>query len=106
MAITVNSATLTHGQTSAPGRWVKLNVDLDNSYPTGGYDVSDQLENGTVRYSESVFAYDGSVLNLLKVDESGMLVAYVVTNGEQGAEVAATTDLSGVTGKEINVWVD
>ena len=106
MAITVNSATLSHGLTKAPGRWVKLNVDLDAAYPTGGYDVSGSLANGTVRYSESVFAYDGAVLNLLKVDANGMLVAYVVTNGEQGAQVANGVDLSGITGKEINVWVD
>lgn len=106
MAITINSAALTHAQTSPPGRWVKLNVDLDNSYPTGGYDISGQLEHGTVRYCESVFAYDGSALNLLKIDENGMLVAYAVTNGAQGAERTAATDLSGITGIEINCWVD
>lgn len=106
MAITVNSATLTHGQTSAPGRWAKLNVDLDDSYPTGGYDISDQLENGTVRHSEWVLAYDGAALNYLKVDASGMLKAYAVTNGAQGAERADETDLSGITGVEINVWID
>ena len=106
MAITVNSATLTSAQTKAPSRWAKLNVDLDAAYPTGGYDISDQLENGTVRYSESVFAYDGSVLNILKVDENGMLKAYVATNGEQGAEVANGVDLSGITGKEINVFCE
>lgn len=106
MAITINSATLTSGQTKAPSRWAKLNVDLDASYPTGGYDVSDQLEQGTVRYSESVFAYDGSVLNLLKVDSSGMLKAYVVTNGAQGAEVANGTNLAAITGVEINVFCE
>jgi hypothetical protein len=107
MAITINSATLTSGQTKAPSRWVKLNVDLDDSYPTGGYDVSDQLEGGTVRYSETVHADDGSALVFLKVSTAGMLMAYAPSaNGGVGAEKANESDLSAIASVEINVYTE
>jgi len=107
MAITVNSATLSHGMTSAPGRWCKLNVDLDSSYPTGGYDISSSLEGGTVRMSETVLADDGTTLIFLKVASTGKLMAYAPsTNGGVGAEKANASDLSAITGAEISVWVD
>jgi len=106
MAITINSNAKSHRTTKAPGYWVKLNVDLDSSYPNpDGYDVSDQLDGGTVKYSETVGSDNGTVLRFVKVDSSGVLRAYAAsTNGAVGAQVANGTDVSGHTGIEISVW--
>ena len=98
MAITVNSVALSNGMPSAPLRFIKLDVDLDASYPAGGYDVSDQLEGGTVVSSPTVPHYDGADLRWFKVTAAGMLVSLETANGAPGAETADTTDVSGHTG--------
>lgn len=102
MAITINSASPSGGQPSAPLRVVVLDVDLDNSYPAGGYDVSDQLEGGTVRAAERILDYDGSTLRWLTVLPTGKVAALVNTNGAPGADTSPTTDVSGHAG--VQLW--
>ena len=106
MTITVNSAVLSSGQPSAPRRVVVLNVDLDNSYPTGGYDVSDQLAGGTPVFSETVIDYDGSALRYLKLAADGKVQAFVQTDGAPGIEVGNGVDVSGHTGVVINAFTE
>jgi len=98
MAITINSASLSNGMPSAPLRAVKIDADLDASYPDGGYDVSDQLEDGTVVSSPWVPHYDGSALRWFRVGADGKLHAHASTNAAPGAEEAGTTNLAGHTG--------
>ena len=98
MAITVNSASLSNGMPSAPLRVVKINVDLDTSYPTGGYDISDQLEGGTVVSSPTVPHYNGAALRWFKVSAAGKVQGFVNTSGAPGVEVTAAVNLSGHTG--------
>jgi hypothetical protein len=106
MAITINSNAKSQRTTKGPGYWVTLDVDLDSSYPNpAGYDVSDQLGGGTVKYSEVVAMDDGSTLRFAHIGSDGTLHAYAAsTNGAKGAEVANGTDLSGYTGVAISVW--
>jgi hypothetical protein len=97
MAITINSAALSTGQPSAPVRHAKINVSLDASYPTGGYDITSQLGGGTVVSSPTVPHYDGAALRWFKVTSAGKVISYVNTSGAPGAETGAATNLSGHT---------
>ena len=101
MAITVNSVTSTNAMPSAPQRLTKLDIAMDNSYPTNGESVAASLPDGaTVKWSETVPNYDGSALRWFRIEMvSGVarIKAYVSTGGAPGAEVANTTDLSGHT---------
>jgi hypothetical protein len=102
MAITVNSAGNSNGMPTAPQRVTVVNVDLDNSYPTGGYDITASLPDGvTVTWSETVIHYDASALRYLKVTGTGFVQAFVQTDGAPGVEVTAAVDVSGHTGVSI-----
>lgn len=105
MTITVNSAVLSSGQPSAPLRAVKINVDLDASSPAGGYDISSQLEGGTVVHGTHQLDYDGSALRWLQIGTDNKVHAFADTNGAPGTELAGTTDLSGHTGVELFCFV-
>ena len=112
MAITVNSvapsfATENQNEPSALFATVRVNVDLDTSYPTGGYDLSANLPGVTVRACAYVPHYDGAALRWFRVEDSSgtpKLVGYVNTSGAPGAQVAGTTDLHGHTGLELDVF--
>lgn len=99
MPITVNSTGASHGQTQAPLRVVELDVDLDNSYPTGGYPVTTSLPAGsTVVGSPRQSASDGTTPILLKLTSASAGVTTVQAFVEAtGAEVANATDLSAYT---------
>jgi len=107
MPITVNSLGNSGGQPSAPLRAVELDVDLDNSYPTGGYDVTADLPDGsTLRWSPRVQVSDGTtpiLLALVQVGTSIFVQAFVEATG---AEVANTTDLSAYTGVKVGGMVE
>lgn len=105
MAITINSAVLSNGQPSAPLRAVKVDVDLDASSPAGGYDISDQLQGGTVVHGDAHLDYDGAALRWLQIGTDNKVHAYANTNGAKGAEEAGATDLSGHTGVELFCFV-
>jgi len=107
MAITINTAAASNGQPSAPLRAHTLDVDLDNSYPTGGYDVSDQLEGGTVVWSETVKDTNGAAARFFKVSAAGLLQSFDASAQDTpGAETANTTDLSAYTGLQVTVLAE
>ncbi len=106
MAITVNSSSASSGQPSAPLRLVTINVDLDASYPAGGYDVNAQIgQNETVvgQFFQSFFA--AATLRWYKVNSFGFVQAFANNSGAPGAEVAGSTDLSATTGLELTAVV-
>jgi hypothetical protein len=41
MSLTLDSAAMVRGQASSPTHYVAGQIDLDASYPTGGYDLAD-----------------------------------------------------------------
>lgn len=106
MAITVNSKSLSNGQPSAPLRAVTVNVDLDNSYPAGGYDISDQLEGGQVVHSIPLLHFDSSALRWLEVGTDNKVKCFVNTSGAKGVETSGATDVSGHTGVELRCFVE
>ena len=106
MTITVNSAVPSTGQPSAPLRVVSIDVDLDASYPAGGYDVNAQLgQNETVvgQFFQPFFA--AATLRWYKVNGLGFVQAFADDNGAPGAEVAGSTDLSATTGLQLTAIV-
>lgn len=104
MAITVNSVARGNGMPSAPQRIQNLNVDLDNSYPAGGYSISSSLKGGTVVWSETKPHYNGAVLRWFRVNPAtSKLQAFADDNGAPGAETAPAADLSAHTGLEVAV---
>ena len=108
MAIVVNSSSESLGHTSAPKRSVELNVDLDDSYPTGGYDVTASLPQGaTVVWSPKQPLDNGTAQtwNGHLVTTSGVtkLVVYVAATG---AEVADEFDLALVTDQQVGALTE
>ncbi len=105
MAATVNSVAPSTGQPSAPQRVSKINVDADNSYPTGGYDISADLP-GTVTASETVQVNLGATQRHLRVTTAGFLQIFANDGGSVGAEIGNGTDLSAVVGVDLNIWTE
>lgn len=100
MAVTINSNSRSNGMPSAPFRAQTINVTMDNSYPTGGEDVSATLQGGTAIACPFVPDYNGATLRWFRVENVGgvaRLKAYADSNGNPGAEVANATDLSAHT---------
>lgn len=103
MAITVNSNPGSIAQPSAPQVLRVLNVDLDASYPTGGYDIAPSLLGGTIIWSETVAVLD-TVLKFVKVNRAtNKLQVFVDASGAPGAEAAGSSDQSGIVGLEVAV---
>lgn len=108
MAITINSTvnpSVSPGenssQPSAPLQAAEVNVDLDNSYPAGGYDLSASFSGAVVVQSQVVPHYDGTELRWFKVyNDSGTpkLMALDTANGAPGAETTPADDMTGHTG--------
>lgn len=105
MAITVNSAPKTNAMASAVVAFGKINVDLDTSYPDGGYDVSADLPGGsTLFWSETIKVYDATntAIVYVQVDIASKKVkVFQETNGAKGAEVSAAYDCTSLVGLEI-----
>jgi hypothetical protein len=101
MAITVNSAGVSHGMPSAPLRATSVNVDLDNSYPEGGYEIV-ALRGQTVVHSDFVPHYDAAELRWFRLENPSdgvvNLVAYDTANGAPGTETDAGDDMTGHAG--------
>jgi len=107
MAITINSAAPSNAMPSAPFRAHRLNVDLDASYPIGGYDVSDQLEGGTVVWAETVKDTNGTAARFFKISDGGLLQSFDASAEDTpGAETSDATDLSGYTSLEIAAFTE
>jgi len=103
MAITVNSTSNSNGQPSAPLRVAVVDVTLDNSYPAGGYDISDDLPDGaSIVHSPFVPDYDGAALRWLKISATKTVQVFADNNGSPGSEVAGATDVSGHTTVELS----
>jgi hypothetical protein len=109
MALTYNTDAAVQSAKVAQANFiVTLTIDLDDSYPSGGYDLSGivaalqgQVENTyTVLHVAALpdgtydFHYD-SVNNKLLVFVSAT-----------GAEVAGSVDLQAVTGVQLTVWAE
>jgi hypothetical protein len=104
MAIIVNSVSSTNAMPSAPQRLTVINVDMDASYPTGGESIVASLPDGaTVKWSETVGAYNGTVKRWFRVSAAGKIQAFADTNGVVGAEASAAADLSLYVGVSIAV---
>jgi len=106
MALTINSTTPSTGQPSAPARLISVNVTPDNSYPTGGYDLSVQLAGGTVIDSELRPVLDGATLRWARISSAGKLQFFADATGSPGAEVANATDLSAIAAFSVWAFVD
>lgn len=104
MAITINSVSRGHGQTQAPRRVIVVNVDLDNSYPAGGYDIDASMDaEGTPTIEHSPFQpiSNGTTLRYARiVNDGGTLKLRVFTDATL-AQAAGATDLSTYTGIEV-----
>ena len=98
MALTVNSSSTSNGQPSAPFQVIEVNVDLDNSYPTGGYSIANQLDGLTVVASQLRPDFDSSTLRHIKISAAGSIQVFDNDSGGQGSETSNATDVSGHTG--------
>lgn len=102
MALTVNSASISNGQPSAPFQLKELDVDLDSSYPNpGGYEVA-LLDDYDVVQGLQVVVSDGATPLYAKILSDGTLHLYV---DDTMVEVANGVDLSAYTGIKIPVMV-
>lgn len=104
MAAAVNSISKGDRQPSAPKGAIELDVDLDASYPTGGYDISDQLEGQTVAVGWLVPVADGTTKRFARVNTDGTL--QVFNDDVNLSEVGNGTDLSGYTGIKVPAIAD
>jgi hypothetical protein len=103
MALVENSSSQSNGMPSAPLRALKANVDLDATYPAGGYDLSAIFPGTVVVHGPWIPSYDGAALYWLRlVDDGGTpkLMVHDTANGAPGAETA-TADQSGHTGLDV-----
>lgn len=103
MSVTVNSVTQTvAAESNQPHRQAVVNIDLDASYPTGGYPVSlVGVTNG-----------DGYVIAMADAPPSGVYRFWwnpttaklmVFTNAADScAETTLATNLSAITGLALN----
>lgn len=106
MAITVDSVTMTPGAPSEPVRVLELQVDLDASYPTGGYDVTASINTEgtqTIVMAPLCPISDGTTLRYLQINPSTKKVQVFAQTTL--AEVAAATDLSANTNKKVYCFV-
>lgn len=105
MALTVNDTSKSHGMPSAPVRAVQVDVDLDNSYPAGGYEVP-ELRGQTIVTSEFVPNYDASELRWFRLESPSAgivhVVAYDNASGAPSTETTPADDMSGHTGLVVN----
>jgi hypothetical protein len=102
MALTVNSATPSTGQPSAPFRCIELDVDLDASYPNpAGYPVP-ALDDYVVVQGLQVVVSDGTTPLYAKVASDGSLHLYV---DDTMVEVANAVSLAAYTGIKVPVLV-
>ena len=105
MAITVNATASSNGMPSAPLRAVQVDVDLDNSYPAGGYAIA-ALAGKTIVTSEYVPHYDASELRWFRLESPSAgvvnLVAYDTADGAPSTETTAADDMTGHTGLVVN----
>lgn len=99
---------------SAPLFPVRVEADLDNSYPAGGYPLNELgatddpgrvFPGAKIVMSEPRTIWDGAAVlrwaRLVDVAGVATLKVYADDNGAPGAEVAGTTDLSLHTGVEL-----
>ncbi|MCP4573225.1 MAG: hypothetical protein GY838_12800 [bacterium] len=103
MAVTVNSVTQSvAAESNQPHRQALISIDLDASYPTGGYAVS----------LVGVTNADGYAIALVEAQpradyrfwwnpSTNKLMAYVVSS-DSVSEVSAATNLSAVTALLLN----
>jgi hypothetical protein len=85
-----------------------IDVDLDNSYVDGGYDISASLPDGvTILHSDFVPHYDASELRWFRIENGAsgpVLVAYDTASGAPGAQTTAADDMTGHTGLVVG-WI-
>lgn len=98
----VDSIVSEGGVPTAPLRIHEIDVDCDDDYPDGGYDVTDNLpDDYDVLQSYVTPDYDGAALRYLQLGTDNKVHVYADDNGAKGAEVSASTDCSGHTGVKI-----
>lgn len=103
MAIDINSAIRSTGQPSAPVRVVEIDVDLDDSYPTGGYDVSDEITE-TVAVGIMTPISDGTTVRYAKIDPDTKKLQ--VFADDTLDEESNGTDLSAYTGVKVPAVIE
>ena len=102
MAITVNTAGASAGMPTAPQRVIELDVDLDASYPTGGYDVAASLPQSPTLVSPFVAASNGTTPIYLRINPATLkLQAFV---DDTFVEVAGAVDLATYTGVKVHCF--
>ena len=104
MALTVNSATFSTGQPTAPFQCVELDLDLDASYPAtaGGYAKPAELDGYAVVPGLQVVVSDGTTPLYAKVLADGTIHLYV---DDTMVEVANAANLAAYTGIKVPVLV-
>lgn len=106
MALTFNTATVLSARVAQANFLIEMTIDLDNSYPTGGWDVSTIL--GALDNSYTVLdirvrggvPQGGAGHTLVYNKATDKLMAFV---NSTGAEAANALDFSGVTGLRVVV---
>ncbi len=99
MAATVNSVSNSDGMPSAAKRTVEVNLDFDNSYVTGGEDVTAGLPDGTkIIWSPRQSISDGTTAILAQLVTVAGVTTVLAFTEATGVEIANATDLSAYTG--------
>lgn len=107
MALTYGTAALSSPKVYQANFIIRTTVTFDSSYPTGGEDISDVLDADfentyTIIHLEALNISEADV-RLVYNPSTGKLQAYVVSTG---AEVADTTDLSGIVAAPVIIWAE
>lgn len=106
MAITVQTSTVKSGRSSQANFLVQATIDLDDSYPTGGYTVTeltDEIGSGhEILWLQAEPYTQGANYYCFEWDRANSKLK--VRDLATGAEIAGTTDLVLVTGVVVTAF--
>ncbi len=106
MAVSYDNAAINSDRVAQANFILHLTIDLDDSYPTGGYPLTALTDEFTPSYT---------VLNIAAAPSGAYYFGYdrannklMVFEGTAGAnaEVGNGTDLQTVTGVELTIWAE
>jgi len=101
MALTYGTAEVKSAKVAQANFVIQQTIALDNSYPSGGYDLT-----GIVPSNYTILHVDVQPVAGYQFGWDRANGKLKVFDAATGAEIAGTTDLSAVTGLVATVWAE